>query len=398
MKSLTETLRSVSRLNHVSDAAGSQIHQRASLGLSPYISGLVAAAFWVATGTGLGAGYAGWAVGEDANNNGIIIHTTDSGATWQQQGAGMFSGAALLDVFALDRSTAYAVGEVANGFSSIYRTTDAGLSWNRIGSSADLPNAVLYKISMPDAQNIWAVGPGTIVHSGDGGASWINQTPAGYSSTPLQGVSSPDGLNVWATGLAKDGYATALKSTDAGLTWTRQSNGLDPDADHLLGIAALDGNTAWAVGGPDGAVFKTTNGGEKWDFVVSAEPGHDANELKIVNTDTIWVACDSTIDWTFDGGSTWNSYNTADYTMQISVADQTNVWAISEGISTHLFHTGDGGLNWEEQTLPGGVPLRNLHSVSFASEAVPEPAGLALMVVVAGACAGFFVRRVRAKN
>ena len=386
----------MSRFARVSSACWRAFQAPSTRILPRPLRAVAAAALLVVAVPAWGADYAGWAVGEDANNNGVIIHTTDSGATWQQQGAGMFSGASLLDVFALDRSTAYAVGEVVNGFSSIYRTTDAGLSWNRMGSSADLPTAALYKIAVPDAQNIWAVGPGTIVHSGDGGANWINQTPAGYSSTPLQGVSSPDGLNVWATGLAKDGYATALKSTDAGLTWTRQSNGLDPDADHLLGVATLDGNTAWAVGGPDGAVFKTTNGGDKWDFVVSAEPGHDANELKIVNTDTIWVACDSTIDWTFDGGNTWNSYNTADYTMQLSVADQTNVWAISEGISTHLFHTGDGGLNWEEQTLPGGVPLRNLHSVSFASEAVPEPSGIALMVIVIGAGAGFLVRRRRA--
>lgn len=393
MRNLTAILRFVPCLDHVSDAAENPAHRHASLPLSRCFPVLAGTALWAATVPGLCADYAGWAVGNDAGGNGAIIHTFDSGATWERQGAGLFAGLDLDAVIAVDTRTAWVVGAAANGYSSIYRTTDAGMSWTRMGSAADLPNAALHKINMPDARNIWAVGDGAIVHSSDGGASWVNQTPAGYASAMFQGVFSPDGVNVWATGDKLNGYATVLKSTDAGLSWTRQSNGFDPDVGHILGVDGVDASNAWAVGGPDGNVLRTVDGGSSWELVKNAEPKHDANELSVISPDTIWVACDSMITWTSDGGKTWDTHNTADFTMDLSVVDQTNVWAVSQGIAAHIYHTSDGGANWEQQTVAGGWVPRDLRSVSFASDAVPEPGGVALMAVVTAAGLGVAMRR-----
>ena len=364
----------------------------------PSVLGLAAGVVIAAAPSGLGADYAGWAVGHSSGGYGTIIHTVNSGATWERQGAGAIPNADMFGVATVNSSTAWVVGTVADGYSTIYRTTDAGQSWARMGSALSLPNENLYKVNAVSAQNVWAVGQGTIVNTSDGGTTWANHTPAGYDATMFQGIFSPDGVNVWATGEAKDGYATVLKSTDAGQNWVRQSDGFSPNVDHILGVAAVDANNAWAVGGMGNYIFKTKDGGTKWDLM----DGHDgitrdANEVAVVSIDDVWVAEDSSVKWTHDGGLTWDSYNTGDFTMGIAVADKTNAWAVSQSFMGQglIYHTGDGGANWEQQTVAGWTP-GGLLTVSFASQPVPEPSGIALMVIVIGAGAGFVARRRRA--
>ncbi len=365
----------------------------------PSGSVLAAGVVFAAALPGLGADYAGWAVGHDSGDYGTIIHTVNSGATWERQGAGMIAKADMFGVVALDSTTAWVVGTVADGYSTIYRTTDAGQSWARMGSALSLPNENLYKVNAVNAQNVWAVGQGTIVNTSDGGATWANRTPAGYGGTMFQGIFSPDGVNVWATGEAKGGYATVLKSTDAGQSWVRQSDGFSPNVDHILGVAAVDGNNAWAVGGGGSYALKTTDGGTTWDVMDQGALIRDANEVAVVSIDDVWVAHDSSVRWTHDGGQTWDTFNTSDYTMGIAVADETNAWAVSQSFMGQglIYHTSDGGANWEQQTVAGWTP-GGLLTVSFASQPVPEPSGIALMVIVIGAGAGFVARRKRARE
>ena len=273
--------------------------------------------------SGLGADYAGWAVGGIANGYGTILHTSNSGATWERQGAGMIANGGVSGISALDPSTAWAAGSAVNGYSAIYRTIDGGQSWTRMGSPTNLPNADLFKVNALDAQHVWAVGPGAILHTSDAGTNWVNQVPAGFGSLMFQGIFTPDGTNVWATGGSNDGYATILKSTDAGQNWVRQGGGAVTNVDHVLGVAATDGNHAWAVGGLGNNVLKTTDGGTSWQMMDQGGT-YDANELAVITANDVWVAHDSAVRWTHDGGQTWSNHNTATYTMGIAVTDATN--------------------------------------------------------------------------
>ena len=322
--------------------------------------------------SGLGADYAGWAVGGIANGYGTILHTSNSGATWERQGAGMIANGGVSGISALDSSTAWAAGSAVNGYSAIYRTTDGGQSWTRMGSPTNLPNADLFKVNALDAQHVWAVGPGAILHTSDAGTNWVNQVPAGFGSLMFQGIFTPDGTNVWATGGSNDGYATILKSTDAGQSWVRQGGGAVTNVDHVLGVAATDGNHAWAVGGLGNNVLKTTDGGTSWQMMDQGGT-YDANELAVITANDVWVAHDSAVRWTHDGGQTWSNHNTATYTLGIAVTDATNAWAVAAGAMGQgiIYHTRDGGTNWEEQTVTGGTPA-GLLTVSFAPQSVPR--------------------------
>jgi len=329
-----------------------------------------------------GADYAGWTVGFSAGGYGTILRTTDSGGTWMRQGSGQIADVGLSGVFTVDPFTAWVVGDTNAGYATIYHTTDGGLTWDRKGSLAQVPNTNLRKVAAFGDNDIWAVGPGTILHSDNGGATWANQIPAGYESASLQGVYTLDGVNVWATGGALDNYATILKSGDGGLSWTRQNVGNVTSADHILGISAVDANTAWAVGGKPNEhgyiALHTINGGATWEEQPGVIGVQDANEVCAVNSSVVWAACDGTVYWSTDAGANWNGKSIGPFTLGISAVSPQQAWAVVGGVQGAIWHTSDGGTTWEEQGIPG-ERLASLSTVSFASSPVPEPSSAVLL-------------------
>lgn len=142
--------------------------------------------------------YAGWTAGDVWNGHGAILRTFDSGNTWRQQGLGQIAPVNMAGVFAVDPFKAWVVGEPDSGYATIYHTTDGGENWARKGfGQVPLQGVELAKVHTFGDKKVWAVGVGTILHTPDGGATWTNQIPAGYESTPLQGVYTPDGGDTW---------------------------------------------------------------------------------------------------------------------------------------------------------------------------------------------------------
>ena len=347
--------------------------------LATVAAGILAAGIFAPAGTA--ADYAGWAVGKSWNDCGTILRTTDSGTSWMRQGEGQVSTASLAGVVAVDPYTAWVVGD-SDGYATIYLTTDGGNTWTRKGSPTDLPDLDLGKVDAPDRDHVWAVGQGAILHSADGGASWINQMPAEYEDILLQGVSAPDVDTVWVTGGKQDGYPLLLKSVDEGGTWTRQSGGdvARPGYDHILGISAVDGETAWAIGGDSTSagwfVLKTSDGGATWIFQTGG--AHDGNNVCAVSASTVWTASDSAICRSTDGGEHWEVHNSHEYTMGISAVSEREAWAVTYYIlDGEIWHTDDGGTSWGLLTELGGERLPPLWTVSFSPQPVPPRTGTA---------------------
>lgn len=331
--------------------------------------------------------YAGWAVGKSTGGYATIIHTINSGTTWFRQGSGQVANVALSGVYAVDPLTAWAVGDPAGGYGTIYRTTDGGQSWSRLGlGQAPLAAKYFSKVYV-SGTNVWVLGHGTILYSGDGGTNWVERVPAGYENSLLQGLCAR-GTNVWIGGEGTNthDYATLLKSTDTGRTWTRITSGDITQANHILGISAATADTLWCVGGDGFLVFRSDDGGRTWMRQPSPGGLGDANEVSAVNTNTAWVAIDNFVEWTIDGGSNWATHTTTYYTMGISAVNTQQVWAVANGINPfigYIYHTDTGGAHWQEQALSSGGPLAPLWTVSFARQPIPEP-GLAILATGVG--------------
>src|SRR6266849_4341008 len=192
---------------------------------------------------------------------GTILRTTDGGATWTPQASAFFSSVPgrftfLLGVSFVDANTGTAVGEIFQGSSVppagiILRTTDGGATWTFQFRSP----RPLRGVSFGDANTGTAVGfSGRIFRTADGGATWTPQSSG--TTNELFGVSFVDANTGTAVGVG----GTILRTDDGGATWTPQSSGT-PQI--LSGVSFVDANTGTAVGS-FGTILRTTDGGATW--------------------------------------------------------------------------------------------------------------------------------------
>ncbi len=268
---------------------------------------------------------------------------------------------------ALDGQTAWAVGgaEYWGAAWWIVGTTDGGRNWTFQGRG---PDGYLQDVTAPGSGAAWAGGLfGALVKTADGGRNWEQESLAGFGM--VNGIEAVDQATIWAAGFRQvsGGYEGVIARTDdAGVTWQEQK----AVGVQLQDIAAVDAQTAWAVG--NGIVLATTDGGSNWteqDIATSSR----INAVSAVDAQTAWAADASyQIFRTVDGGENWDlvqsgpeasgtsgsgAYAAGDYSAQqegppqgfisISAADAENAWAT--GPAGLIVNTKDGGATWENQ-------------------------------------------------
>ena len=104
---------------------------------------------------------------------------------------------------------------------------------------------------------------GTIVHTTDGGKTWLQQEAD--TENNLLGVSFVDSQHGWAIGHSGE----ILHTADSGKTWKKQRSGVNR---HLFGIHFVDPQTGWVVG-QGGVILHTRNGGQKWEVQARTRRG-----------------------------------------------------------------------------------------------------------------------------
>ncbi len=134
------------------------------------------------------------------------------------------------------------------------------------------PAPPISSIKMIDADKGWAwTGSGRLLHSSDGGGTWVDRTPEGqimpYGFFPL------DAQTAWLPmPLTDSGMYDLLHSTDDGLTWMEYPNG------PASGLEFRDALNGWAVTGDVGAgnvyfsLSGTSDGGKTWAPIPARAP------------------------------------------------------------------------------------------------------------------------------
>ncbi|SMP79070.1 Sortilin, neurotensin receptor 3 [Neorhodopirellula lusitana] len=237
-----------------------------------------------------------------------------------------------------DRSTWY----VAHGAGGLWKTTNAGISWKPIfdaGGSHSLGDVIV------DARNpdvIWlgtgesisnrSVGFGDgIYKSNDGGTTWAQM---GLSDSQHIGkiVIDPRDSNVvyvaaegplWSSG----GDRGLYKTVDGGKTWDTVLEISDDTGVTDLAIDPQDPETLYASsyqrrrrvgqligGGPETAIYKSTNGGETWKQLEEGIPSVDKGRIALAvspqNSDVVYAVIAAAGDESgffrsTDRGETW---------------------------------------------------------------------------------------------
>ena len=249
----------------------------------------------------------GWVVG----SSGSILHTSDGGVTWAEQTSN--TTIELLGVTFVNAKSGWAVGRKG----VVLNTNDGGNTWTSqdSGTTANLLDATFL-----DINEGWAVGDdGTILHSSNGGSTWTKQEAR--TRNALWAVTFLDRSMGWIVG----GQGTILHTTDSGNTWTEQASGTTAD---LHDVVFLNRNIGLAVGdtgvGIDiqGVILRTTDSGLSWTppDIGFISPLHSLDFV------------DDHIGWAVGPGGT-------------------------------IWHTGDGGLTWDQQFPP--TVFASLFGVAF---------------------------------
>jgi photosystem II stability/assembly factor-like uncharacterized protein len=198
----------------------------------------------------------GWAVG----HGGVILHTADGGETWALQRQDVAVDQPLLTVYFRDAQHGWAGGL----WSLLLSTQDGGQTWQKVdlpaqagGKRSDLN--LLKIFGAPAGQLYIAAERGTVLSSGDGGASWQ------YLSTGSK-ASLWSGTAVGAHTLLVGGLGgRMLRSIDDGGSWAVIDAGTAGSITQLQ----ADGANVWASS-LDGHLLQSRDEGLTWQAVGAA--------------------------------------------------------------------------------------------------------------------------------
>jgi photosystem II stability/assembly factor-like uncharacterized protein len=244
----------------------------------------------------------GYACGESLTyqGNGIVVKTTDGGATWTQMwmGAGKgVEGASFVDV-----NTGYIAGwpKLGQGWSGFAKTTDGGATWTSVSVTNDI--YFFTDVVFKDANNGILVGQTNlgagVWATGNGGSTWSPGT--GIVAIP-QHLCYVSGNTYFLTD--NDGHIQ--KSTNNGLSWTTVWDA--GGSVYILGIDHQGDNTIMACG-DYGLVVVSNDGGTTWSSqTIGTDIWHDfgwdsPNHVFVCGTPGL-------VYESWNGGETWQNAN-----------------------------------------------------------------------------------------
>jgi photosystem II stability/assembly factor-like uncharacterized protein len=253
--------------------------------------------------------------GWTGNHIAMIWHTSDGGLNWHWQSLGFAHFA--FQLFFLDSL----LGWVAADHAICIRTTDGGNLWNQIILEW-LPSDTVffYGVSFINSLKGWMCagryidkfngdtvfkkGQGYIVHSENGGDSWVLQKRD--TIYDFFDVKFKDSLEGWVVGGNDSTMEACVYHTiDGGQSWNLQQ--LPQEAKYLWSLELIDGNKLWAVG-RNGTIIHSSDGGNSWEMQNS---GVDTTLYDVDFADSLRgiIAGDGVILYTRNAGDTWYQAN-----------------------------------------------------------------------------------------
>ena len=283
----------------------------------------------------------------------------------------------------------WAVGGPITGGGTIIHTRNGGRTWVQQGES-QIPDVHYTDVSAVDSLNAWVVGEsspdddqpyGTILRTRDGGQTWIRQgSTLDIPDVGLSSVSAGDGDVAWVVG----GSGIVLNTTDSGVTWVQQALDMLPDT-NFQRVYALDRENVWAVGSDNNnttaVIIHTSDGGETWvrqgekDIPPDPQMYYAFIDIHAVDAKTAWAVGDrSTAFMTTDGGQNWTNKTPAcTHSLDnngVCALTGMRGWVVAD--TNNICFTTDGGSTWIKQAAPASLGAPTVSSALLGVTAMDE--------------------------
>lgn len=215
----------------------------------------------------------GWIGGFDDKNNALLLNTGNGGYNWMRFSATTENS--VEEYFWINADIGYLAGTSGN----IEKSVNSGLDWQVLqsGNREDLLN--LYFLN---ADTGWVVGKyGTILYTNNGGQIWTPQSTGIFSDLmDVHFVSPKIGFVVTADG-------KILKTQDGGENWYDQTI----SDESLNSVEFINPNLGY-IAGANGVILKTRNAGASW-IIDNSGTTDDLNDLVVLTQTCGWAVGDN---------------------------------------------------------------------------------------------------------
>jgi photosystem II stability/assembly factor-like uncharacterized protein len=213
---------------------------------------------------------------------------------------------------------------------------------------------------------------------------WQPQNSA--TDADLRGISAVSARVAWASGTG----GTVLRTVDGGKNW---ENVRVPGAEafDFRDIQAFDAREAFVLSSGPGElsrIYQTTDGGRHWRLQFTNPEARAFYDGFAFRDRKHGIAMSDSVEGKFpllatDDGVTWKplAIKTLPSALPdeggfaasgtcIAVSGQSAAWFATGGPAARVFHSTDGGINWEVVNSPivSGAPTQGIFSVAFADE------------------------------
>lgn len=188
-------------------------------------------------------------------------------------------------------------------YGTILLSGDGGATWTQARS---VPfSGLLTAVTMVDERVGWAVGHGgTILRTDDGGQQWrLHKQVEG--APVLLSVLATDARHVLVVGA----YGTALATSDGGASWTAVRVAEGRDGDRHLNHAFLANGVTYLTG-EGGAAYRSKNGWQQWEALHTGVTGSLWGGLATRGGDVVLFGMSGRVLQSRDQGVSWKTVDT----------------------------------------------------------------------------------------
>jgi photosystem II stability/assembly factor-like uncharacterized protein len=276
----------------------------------------------------------------------LLSVSISTSQNWRQIGS---INQTISKIFFVSKTHGWILGTKDN----IWHSSDGGFNWSLQYYTGSYGLSSIY---FKDTLIGWASGAnGRIIHTTNGGKTWAPQNSGtDYTLWDIRFFNHNLG---WAVGIGGEYFSRGiiLKTTNSGITWEKRS---DSTINRLKTIFFLDSSYCWAVGGSNdalgpGFITFSSDGGTNWNEIKA--PSWILQYIYFCNKNFGWIAgWNGALYKTYNNGLNWEHlypenppYFFEDF-RGLAIADTSNIWV---PCLNKIFHTIDGGKNWEKDTL-----------------------------------------------